>query len=176
MRAVYVRENRSEKLTFKDIDNAITRLFERVPYPDSDDLGEVYSRIYGHEIKEEKAEPQKPEKIKAAKPKSAQKPDKSVHKASEIVKEPEKSVQKEPEIVMSEPKEEIATSQEDEERRVITLYTDTLRLIDKLRESFEVRKWEQALDSLESIRMKTQALINTRVSTVDKALNTLLED
>lgn len=176
VRAVYVRENRSEKLTFKDIDNAITRLFERVPYPDSDDLGEVYSRIYGHEIKEEKAEPQKPEKIKAAKPKSAQKPDKSVHKASKIVKEPEKSVQKEPEIVMSEPKEEIATSQEDEERRVITLYTDTLRLIDKLRESFEVRKWEQALDSLESIRMKTQALINTRVSTVDKALNTLLED
>ena len=77
---------------------------------------------------------------------------------------------------MPEPTEEIATSQEDEERRVITLYTDTLRLIDKLRESFEVRTWDQALDSLESIRMKTQALINTSVSTVDKALDKLLED
>ena len=177
VRAVYVRENRSEKLTFKDIDNAITRLFDRVPYPDSDDLGEVYSRIYGHEIKEEKAEPQKPEKVKAAKPKkTVPKPPASVPKAPESVIKPEESVQNQAAAIMPEPKEEIATSQEDEERRVITLYTDTLRLIDKLRESFEVRKWEQALDSLESIRMKTQALINTSVSTVDKALDKLLED
>lgn len=174
VKAVYVRENRSEKLTFKDIDDAITRLFERVPYPDSDDLGEIYSRIYGHEIKEEKAEPQKPEKVKTSKSKS--KPKESTPKAPESVIKPEESVQNQAADIMPEPKEEIATSQEDEERRVITLYTDTLRLIDKLRESFEVRKWEQALDSLESIRMKTQALINTRVSTVDKALNTLLED
>lgn len=192
VKAVYVRENRSEKLTFKDIDDAASRLFERVPYPDSDDLGEVYSRIYGHEITKAAPEPVKLEKVKTSKPKkestpkvpesvskpeeSAQKAPESAQKAPEIVKEPEETLQKEPERIMPEPKEEIATSQEDEERRVITLYTDTLRLIDKLRESFEVRKWEQALDSLESIRMKTQALINTNVSTVDKALNTLLEE
>lgn len=184
VKAVYVRENRSEKLTFKDIDDAVSRLFERVPYPDSDDLGEVYSRIYGHEITKAAPEPRKEEKVKAAKPKeSAQKQKKSVQKAPESgqkspesVSKTEESVQNQSEDIMPEPKEEIATSQEDEERRVITLYTDTLRLIDKLRESFEVRKWEQALDSLESIRMKTQALINTNVSTVDKALNTLLEE
>ena len=184
VKVVYVRENRSEKLTFKDIDDAASRLFERIPYPDSDDLEEVYSRIYGHEIRKAAPEPRKEEKVKAAKPKktvqkpseSAQIAPESVQKAPEIVKEPEETLQKEPESIMPEPKEEIATSQEDEERRVITLYTDTLRLIDKLRESFEVRKWEQALDSLESIRMKTQALINTNVSTVDKALNTLLEE
>lgn len=177
VKAVYVRENRSEKLTFEDIDNAASRLFERVPYPDSDDLGEVYSRIYGHEIAKAAPEPRKEEKVKAAKPKkTVQKQKESVQKAPEIVKKPEESVQNQAEDIMPEPKEEIATSQEDEERRVITLYTDTLRLIDKLRESFEVRKWEQALDSLESIRMKTQALINTNVSTVDKALNTLLEE
>lgn len=177
VKVVYVRENRSEKLTFKDIDDAASRLFERVPYPDSDDLGEVYSRIYGHEITKTAPEPRKEEKVKAAKPKkTVQKPPESAQKAPEIVKEPEETLQKEPESIMPEPKEEIATSQEDEERRVITLYTDTLRLIDKLRDSFEVRKWEQALDSLESIRMKTQALINTNVSTVDKALNTLLEE
>lgn len=184
VKAVYVRENRSEKLTFKDIDDAASRLFERVPYPDSDDLEEVYSRIYGHEITKAAPEPRKEEKVKAAKPKesaqkqkeSAQKAPESAQKAPEIVKKTEKTLQKEPESIMPEPIEEIATSQEDEERRVITLYTDTLRLIDKLRESFEVRKWEQALDSLESIRMKTQALINTNVSTVDKALNTLLEE
>ena len=188
VKVVYVRENRSEKLTFKDIDDAASRLFERVPYPDSDDLGEVYSRIYGHEITKAAPEPVKLEKVKTSKPKSkpkestpkvpesVSKSEESAQKAPEIVKEPEETLQKEPEDIMPEPKEEIATSQEDEERRVITLYTDTLRLIDKLRESFEVRKWEQALDSLESIRMKTQALINTNVSTVDKALNTLLEE
>lgn len=184
VKVVYVRENRSEKLTFEDLDNAASRLFERVPYPDSDDLGEVYSRIYGHEITKAAPEPRKEEKVKAAKPKktvqkppeSAQKAPESVQKAPEIVKEPVESVQNQLENIMPEPKEEIATSQEDEERRIITLYTDTLRIIDKLRESFEVRKWEQALDSLESIRMKTRALINTNVSTVDKALNTLLEE
>ena len=184
VKVVYVRENRSEKLTFKDIDDAASRLFERVPYPDSDDLGEVYRRIYGHEITKAAPEPRKEEKVKAAKPKknvqkpseSAQKVPESAQKAPEIVKEPEETLQKEPESIMPEPKEEIATSQEDEERRVITLYADTIRLIDKLGESFEVRKWEQALDSLESIRMKIQALINTNVSTVDKALNTLLEE
>lgn len=176
VKAVYVRENRSEKLTFKDIDDAASRLFERVPYPDSDDLGEVYSRIYGHEIAKAAPELRKEEKIKAAKPKkTAQKPSESAQKTpGSAQKAPE--IVKEPESIMPEPKEEIATSQEDEERRGITLYTDTLRLIDKLRESFEARKWEQALDSLESIRMKTQALINTNVSTVDKALNTLLEE
>lgn len=184
VKAVYVRENRSEKLTFKDIDDAASRLFERVPYPDSDDLEEVYSRIYGHEITKTAPEPRKEEKVKAAKPKktvqkppeSAQKAPENAQKAPESVSKTEESVQNQSEDIMPEPKEEIATSQEDEERRVITLYTDTLRLIDKLRESFEVRKWEQALDSLESIRMKTQALINTNVSTVDKALNTLLEE
>ena len=184
VKVVYVRENRSEKLTFKDIDDAASRLFERVPYPDSDDLGEVYSRIYGHEITKAAPEPRKEEKVKAAKPKeSAQKQKESVQKAPESaqkspesVSKTEESVQNQSEDIMPEPKEEIATSQEDEERRVITLYTDTLRLIDKLRESFEVRKWEQALDSLESIRMKTQALINTNVSTVDKALNKLMEE
>lgn len=174
VKAVYVRENRSKKLTFKDIDDAASRLFERVPYPDSDDLGEVYSSIYGHEMKQTSPEPVKLEKVKTSKPKS--KPKESTPKAPESVIKPEESVQNQAEDIMPEPKEEIATSQEDEERRVITLYTDTLRLIDKLRESFEVRKWEQALDSLESIRMKTQALKNTNVSTVDKALNTLLED
>lgn len=174
----YVRENRSEKLTFKDIDDAITRLFERVPNPpDSDDLGEIYSRVYGHEITKAAPEPRKEEKVKVAKPKkTVPKPPASVPKAPEIVKQPEESVQNQAADIMPEPKEEIATSQEDEERRVITLYTDTLRLIDKLRESFEVRKWEQALNSLESIRLRTQAIINTNVSTVDKALNTLLED
>lgn len=184
VKVVYVRENRSEKLTFKDIDDAASRLFERVPYPDSDDLGEVYSRIYGHEITKAAPESRKEEKVKAAKPKesaqkqkeSAQKAPESAQKTPESVSKTEKSVQNQSEDIMPEPKEEIATSQEDEERRVITLYTDTLRLIDKLRESFEVRKWEQALDSLESIRMKTQTLINTNVSTVDKALNTLLEE
>ena len=185
VKVVYVRENRSEKLTFKDIDDAASRLFERVPYPpDPDDMGEIYSRIYGHEITKAAPEPRKEEKVKAAKPKeSAQKQKESVQKAPESaqkspesVSKTEESVQNQSEDIMPEPKEEIATSQEDEERRVITLYTDTLRLIDKLRESFEVRKWEQALDSLESIRMKTQALINTNVSTVDKALNKLMEE
>ena len=171
VKAVYVRENRSEKLTFKDIDSAISRLFERVPYPDNEDLGEVYSRIYGHDMKRASPEPVKLEKVKTSKPKKESAP-----KAPESVSKQEESVQNQSEDIMPEPKEEIATSQEDEERRVITLYTDTLRLIDKLRESFEVRKWEQALDSIESIRMKTQALINTNVSTVDKALNKLMEE
>lgn len=126
VKAVYVRENRSEKLTFKDIDDATSRLFDRVPYPDSDDLGEVYSRIYGHEITKAAPEPRKEEKVKAAKPKkTVPKQKESVQKkAPEIVKEPEETLQKEPESIMPEPKEEIATSQVSE---VMNHYDEILR-------------------------------------------------
>lgn len=181
VKAVYVRENRSEKLTFKDIDDAVSRLFERVPYPDSDDLGEVYSRIYGHEIAKAAPEPRKEEKVKAAKPKkSVQKPPESAQKAPEIVKEPEETLQKEPESIMPEPiedeNEEIATSQEDAERKIRTLYDDTLRLITKMRDAFEVRKWDQALEALAPIGWKIKALRGRDQSTVDKALNKLMEE
>lgn len=187
VKAVYVRENRSEKLTFKDINDAITRLFERVPYSDSDGPGEVYSRIYGHEIAKAAPEPRKEEEVKVAKPKktvqkppeSAQKAPESVQKAPEIVKEPEETLQKEPESIMPEPiedeNEKIATSQEDQERKIRTLYDDTLRLITKMRDAFEVRKWDQALEALAPIGWKIKALRGRDQSTVDKALDKLLE-
>lgn len=124
VKAVYVRENRSEKLTFKDIDDAISRLFERVPYPpDPDDFGEIYSRIYGHDMKQTSPEPVKPEKVKTSKPKSkpkesvpkaqesVSKTEESVPKAPESVIKPEESVQNQAADIMPEPKEEIATSQ-----------------------------------------------------------------
>lgn len=171
VKAVYVRENRSEALTFKDIDDALSRLFERVPYPDSEDLNEVYRQIYGHEIPKETPQPQKPERVKVSKPqKSVQKTQKSVQK------EPE-SVQKEPEIVIPEPKteekEENAISQE---AKVPALYHDTLTLIDKLRSAFENRKWEQALDGIDPIKWKIQTIINVDQAVVDNALDVLMED
>ena len=189
VKAVYVRENRSEKLTFKDIDDAASRLFERVPYPDSDDLGEVYSRIYGHEITKAAPEPVKLEKVKTSKPKkesapkapeSVSKTEESAPKAPESVIKPEETLQKEPESIMPEPiedeNEEIATSQEDQERKIRTLYDDTLRLISKMRDAFEVRKWDQALEALAPIGWKIKALRGRDQSTVDKALNKLMEE
>ena len=164
VKAVYVRENRSEALTFKDIDDALSRLFERVPYPDSEDLNEVYRQIYGHDIPKETPQPQKPERVKVSKPQ------KSVQKTK-------KSVQKEPEIVMPEPKteekEENAISQE---AKVPALYHDTLTLIDKLRSAFENRKWEQALDGLDPIRWKIQTISKMDQAVVDNALDALMED
>ena len=118
VKAVYVRENRSEKLTFKDIDDAASRLFERVPYPDSDDLGEIYSRIYGHEITKAAPEPRKEEKVKAAKTK------KTVPKPPASVSKPKESVQNQAADIMPEPKEEIATSQISE---VMSHYDEILR-------------------------------------------------
>lgn len=136
VKAVYVRENRSEKLTFKNIDDAVSRLFERVPYPDSDDMGEVYSRIYGHDMKQTSPEPVKPEKVKTSKPKpkpkesvpkapeSVSKTEGSVPKAPESVINPEESVQNQAADIMPEPKEEIATSQVSE---VMSHYEEILR-------------------------------------------------
>ena len=201
VKAVYVRENRSEKLAFRDIDDAVSRLLESILNPpDSGDLGEVYKRLYGHELKDPAPEPRKPEKVKVTRPKPA-KTHASVPKTHENVTEthesvpkapenvpnvPEsaqndgESVQAEPENVMPEPiteeNEQIATSQEDEERNITTLYDDTLRLISKMREAFEVRKWDQAIDALDPIRWKMKALKYKDQSTVDKALNKLMED
>lgn len=71
-----------------------------------------------------------------------------------------------------EPVDSCATSQ----RKVTTLYDDTLKLIDKLREAFEIRKWEQALDGLDPIKWKIQTIINMDQALVDNALDALMED
>lgn len=177
VKAVYIRENRSETLTFKDIDDALSRLFERVPYPDTEDLNEVYRQMYGHEIQKETVQPPKPEKIKATKTKTAPKQKKSVQKEPENVQKAPENVQKAPENFMPEPQSddsgEIATPQD---TKVPTLYHDTLMLIDKLRGAFENRKWEQALDGLDPIKWKIQTILNMDQALVDNALDALMED
>lgn len=184
VKVVYVRENRSEKLAFRDIDDAVSRLFESIPNPpDPGDMGEVYKRLYGHELKAPAPEPRKPEKVKVTRPKPA-KTHKSVPKVRESEPKAPESVQDTGESVqtdvMPEPitdeNEQIATSQEDEERNITTLYDDTLRLISKMRDAFEVRKWDRAIDALDPIRWKMKALKYKDQSTVDKALNRLMED
>lgn len=158
VKVVYVRENRTEELTFKDIDNAIMSVIGTVPFPE-----QKYKDIYGKEP-EIKETPKKPEKVKTS-------------KSQKIVQKAEKSVQKEPEIVMPEPKtEEKDENAISQEAKVPALYHDTLTLIDKLRSAFENRKWEQALDGLDPIKWKIQTIINMDQALVDNALDALMED
>lgn len=71
-----------------------------------------------------------------------------------------------------EPVDSVATSQQ----KAAALYDDTLKLIDKLRAAFEVRKWDQALDGIGPIRWKIQTIINMDQALVDNALDALMED
>jgi hypothetical protein len=71
-----------------------------------------------------------------------------------------------------EPVDSVATSQQ----KAAALYDETLRLIDKLRAAFEVRKWDQALDGINPIRWKIQTIINMDQALVDNALDALMED
>ena len=130
VKAVYVRENRTEELAFKDIDNAIMSLIGPVPFPE-----QRYKDIYGRDPEIEEA-PKKPEKVKTSKPKSKPKESvpkapesvpkspESVPKAPESVIKPEESVQNQAADIMPEPKEEIATSQISE---VMSHYDEILR-------------------------------------------------
>lgn len=109
VKAVYVRENRTEELAFKDINNAIMSLIGTVPFPEL-----KYKDIYGKDPEVEEA-PKKPEKVKTSKPKTKPKP------KAEPKAEP-KPQELTPEV--TEHLEEIATSQMSE---VLSHYDEILR-------------------------------------------------
>lgn len=125
VKAVYVRENRTEELAFKDIDNAIMSLIGTVPFPE-----QKYKDIYGKEP-ELKEAPKKPEKVKTSKPRNKEKPKPDPETKPEIKAEsepepkapaPEELQESKEEVV--EPHEELATSQMSE---VMSHYGEILR-------------------------------------------------
>lgn len=125
VKAVYVRENRTEKLIFKDIDNAIMSLVGPVPFPE-----QQYKDIYGKDPEIEEA-PKKPEKVKTSKPKPKPKPDPKPEPEIKAESEPEPKAEpkEEPEpqeltAEVTEHLEEIATSQISE---VMSSYDEILR-------------------------------------------------
>ena len=115
VKVVYVRENRTEELAFKDIDNAIMSLIGTVPFPE-----QKYKDIYGKdpEIKEA---PKKPEKVKTSKPKPKDKPKPDPETKPEIKAESEPKPEADPK---EEPEPEIATSQVSE---VMSHYDEILQ-------------------------------------------------
>lgn len=83
VKVVYVRENRTEQLAFKDIDNAIMDLIGTIPFPE-----QKYKDIYGKDPEIEEA-PKKPEKVKTSKPKPKPKTDSKPKPEIKAESEPE---------------------------------------------------------------------------------------
>ena len=130
VKAVYVRENRTEEFAFKDIDNAIMSLIGTVPFPE-----QKYKDIYGKdpEIKEA---PKKPEKVKTSKPQHKDKPKPESKTKPEIKAEfepepkaPEPEELQESREEVAEHNEELATSQVSE---VMNHYDEILRKAEEL--------------------------------------------
>ena len=130
VKAVCVRENRTEKLVFKDIDDAITKLIGTIPFPD-----QRYKDIYGKDPEIEEA-PKKPEKVKTSKPKTKPKPNPKPDPKPEpeIKAESEPEPKAEPEELQESREEvveheELATSQVSE---VMSHYDEILRMAAEL--------------------------------------------
>lgn len=121
VKVVYVRENRTEELAFKDIDNAIMSLIGTVPFPE-----QKYKDIYGKDPEIEET-PKKPEKVKTSKPKPKPKSESKPKPKAESEPEPKAPEPEEPQESREEAvehHEEIATSQVSE---VMSHYDEILQ-------------------------------------------------
>jgi len=156
VKAVYVRENRTEKLIFKDIDNAIMSLIGTVPFPD-----QKYKDVYGKDPEVEEA-PKKPEKVKTSKPKTEPKPkpkpdpkpEPEIKAESEPKPKAEPKEETEPQELtaeVTEHLEEIATSQISEvmshyeeilrKESELQIYLNTLALAAAHQKCLEIKDW-----------------------------------
>lgn len=134
-------------------------VIDKAVFDQGTDIEDVIARLYG----EKKAKRENTQEV--------------VENAHEVVESAPKAAETVQEVNEA-PKEAPMQAVDDgtDERSVITLYDDTLKLIDKMRCAFEDRKWEQALDSLDPIRWKMQAMANKDQAVVDNALDGLMEE
>lgn len=135
-------------------------VIDRVVFDQGTDIEDVIEKLYG----EKKA-------------KRAENAQEVVENAPEVVENTQKEAESVQEVEkVPEAAQKQATNDGTDERSIVTLYDDTLKLIDKMRFAFEARKWEQALDSLDPIRWKIQSMISKDQAVVDNALDRLMEE
>ncbi len=174
-----VRQGQNTVIDWEDFVNYVAWVFDDLSEFDRP-IEEIYRAVYGTdmpEIEEEEEKRVKTEKTAKASDKTAKPSEKIAKTEEKTAKTEEKPAEAEPVAAEQVEKTEIAPAQVDntEERSIITLYQDTLKLIDKLRTAFENKRWQEVIDGVDPIKWKASAMQNKDQAIIDNALDSLKE-